>query len=257
MTTLNVFELPKLRKPVLIEGLPGIGNIGKVCVEYMVQELGAKPFAELYSEHFFPFVLIHEKWEIKLLKARFYFYKGKQDLIFLTGDCQSMSSEGHYEIMEKVLDLAEKLKVREIITLGGLATGELEEKPKVFGAATDEKLIKKYGNLGISFRTGEKVGYIVGAAGLLLGLGKERGIDGICLLAETAGFPIITDPKAAEEVLKIVSKMLNLKIDLTKLDKRVKEMERFIHRIEELQQKALSQLAREKQPKREQLGYIG
>jgi len=263
MTKIRVLETPKLKNPLLIEGLPGVGNIGRVAVGYMIHEMKAKKFADLYSKHFFPFVMIQDSHDLKLLKNEFYYLKGKgkeRDLIFLTGDSQSLSPNGHYEVMETVLDFVEKLGVKEIITIGGLATGEIENEPEVLGAVTDEKLTKKYGNVGIKFSAGEKVGYIVGAAGLLLGLGKERGMEGTCLLGETTGFPIVTDPKAAETVLKVLTKLLKIKLDLSKLDERVKEMEKFIKKIESLQRKAIDELSKGgKAPVKgkEQLQYIG
>jgi len=67
MTVIKVFEKPKLKNPIFIEGLPGVGNIGRVAVGYMIEELGAKNFAELYSRHFFPFVMLHEDYKICLL----------------------------------------------------------------------------------------------------------------------------------------------------------------------------------------------
>ncbi len=264
MTTIKVFERPKLDRPILIEGLPGIGNIGRVSVDYLIQQLDAKLFAELYSEHFFPFVMLQEKWQIELLKNRFYYWKakkaGQRDIIFLTGDCQSLSPNGHYEVGEKILDFVSGLGVTDIITVGGLATGELEERPKVFGAATNKAVMEKYKNIGIEFRAGEKVGYIVGAAGLLLGLGKYRGMSGLCILGQTSGFPIVTDPKAAEVVLGVLTKILNISIDMSKLEERVREMERFIKKVEELQQRALAQIAKEEKAPvtaKEQLRYIG
>ena len=89
---------------------------------------------------------------------------------------------------------------------------------------------------------------------------KEKGMDGLCVLGETSGFPIVTDPKAAEVVLESVTKILNMKLDMSRLDKRVKEMERFIKRVESLQKKAIMQIAKdEKAPvsEKEQLRYIG
>ena len=264
MTVIKVKEKPKLRKPVLIEGLPGVGNIGRVAVGYLISELKAKPFAQLYSKHFFPFVMLHEEYEIRLLKNEFYYWKakkaGQHDIIFLTGDCQSLSPHGHYEVVEKILDFVEELGVKEIITVGGLATGELEDKPMVLGSVTDTNTMKKYKKYDIDFSAEERVGYIVGAAGLLLGLGKERGMKGLCLLGETSGFPIVTDPKSAEMILNNLTKMLGIKLNMGKLDKRVKEMEGFIKKVEELQKKALMQIAKEEKAPvkgKEQLRYIG
>lgn len=264
MTSIKVFENPKLKDPILIEGLPGVGNIGRVAVGYLISELGAKKFAHLYSEHFFPFVMLQDNYEIKLLKNEFYYYKakkpGQRDLILLVGDCQSLSPNGHYDVIEKILDFSEKIGVKEIITIGGLATGDIEAPPKALGSVTDKKLLKKYKGCGIEFTAGEKVGYIVGAAGLLLGLGSERNMEGICILGETSGFPIVTDPKAAEVVLTSVTKILKFRLDMSKLEKRVKEMERFIKRVENLQRKAIMQIAKEEKApvsEQEQLRYIG
>lgn len=230
----------------------------------MIEELGAKKFAQLYSEHFFPFVMLHENYQIHLLKNEFYYWKakkpGQRDLILLIGDCQSLSTHGHYQVIETILDFVEKLGVKEMFTIGGLATGEVEDKPKVLGAVSHKELAKKYKKFGIDFSAGERVGYIVGASGLFLGLGKERGMRGMCMLGETSGFPIVTDPKAADVVLEALTKILKIKIDMSKLDKRVAEMEKFIKKIEDLQRKALTQISKEEKAPvkgQEQLRYIG
>jgi hypothetical protein len=263
MTSIKVFEKPKLKNPIMVVGLPGIGNIGRVAVGYLIEELKAKKFAELYSEHFFPFVVLHEEFEIKLLKNYFYYWKAKKsnqrDIIFLTGDCQSQSSEGHYLVVEKIIEFAEKMGVKEIFTIGGLATGEVEEKPIAYACVTDKDLIKKYKKYDLDFHLGRKVGYIVGAAGLILAIGAEKKMKGVCILGETSGFPIVTDPKAAEVVLNILTKILNLKVDMKKLEKRVKEMERFIKKIEALQRKAVMEMLKQEkpEPEKEKLRYIG
>ncbi len=265
MTVIKVRERPKLKDPILIEGLPGVGNIGRVAVGYLLDEMGAKKFADLYSKWFFPFVMLHENYRIHLLKNEFYYWKakkkGQRDIVFLVGDCQSLSPQGHYEVCEKILDFAEELGVTEVMTIGGLATGELEGKGKVLGAVTDKKIKNKYGKLNINYKAGEKVGYIVGATGLLLGLWKQREKDGICLLGQTTGFPIVTDPKAAEHVLGTITKMLNIEIDMTKIEKKVKEMENFIKKVEALQKRALMDISKRSQEKGsksdEQLQYIG
>ncbi|MFH1445647.1 MAG: proteasome assembly chaperone family protein [Nanoarchaeota archaeon] len=264
MVKIKILSKPKLKNPILIEGLPGVGNIGRVAVGYMIEELKAVKFAELYSKHFFPFVMLQDEYKVHLLKNEFYYWKakkaGQRDIIFMVGDCQSLSPHGHYEIMETVLDFAQKMGVKDVITIGGLATGEMEKKPEVVGAITDEKLLKKYKGLGIQFDAGERVGYIVGAAGLLVGLCSERGMSGLCLLGETSGFPIVTDPKSGENVLNVLTKILKIKLNMNKLEDRVKEMEKFIKKVETLQKKALMEINKsEKAPvnEKEQLRYIG
>ncbi len=263
----EIFELdkPNLKNPIFIEGLPGIGHVGRISASYLVEELKAKKFAELVSSHFMHYVLLKQSSAVHLLKNEFYYYKAKgssqRDLIILVGDSQSVDPEGHYEIAYKILEFVKKYGVKEMITLGGLGIGEAKEKPKVVGAVSHEGMDKKYKSYGIDFNTASKVGTIIGASGLLLGLGKLYDMKGLCLLGETTGYPILPDPKAAEEVLRVLSKILNLKIETAKLDKKIKEMEEFIRKMEDMQRKVVGQMMQQQMPQKkdgnEELSYIG
>jgi uncharacterized protein (TIGR00162 family) len=254
-TKIFMEKKPKLRNPICIVGLPGIGNIGRIAVGYMVHEMKAKKFAELYSPYFFPFVMIHNNM-IHTLKNEFYFCKGKErDIILLIGDCQTYDPKGHYEIVGKILEFLKSLSCKDIITVGGFGTGKVSEKPNVYGIVSDSEDIKNYKKYGINFDIGGQIGTIVGASGLLIGLSKLYGMKGMVLLGETTGFPIITDPTAAEAVLQILEKILKTKIDLAKLNEKVKAMHEFIKRLEDIQKQALDQMKTEKKP--EELKYIG
>src|SRR3989304_1400304 len=172
-TEIIVEDKPKLKNPVCIVGLPGIGNIGRIAIGYAIHQLKAKKFAELYSPYFFPFVMIHND-QIHTLRNEFYYYKNPKgrDLILLIGDTQTYDPKGHYEIVGKILEFLKSLGCKEIVTVGGFGTGKVSEKPKVYGVVTDQSLIKELKNVGISFNIGGQIGTIVGAAGLLVGLVK-------------------------------------------------------------------------------------
>ena len=265
MTTRIIeFEKPKLSNPVFIEGLPGVGNVGRIAAGYMIEELGAKKFAELHSSHFMPFVLLHQTSAVHVLKNEFYYLKGKgagRDLIILIGDSQSIDPNGHYEIVDQILRYISKFGVKEMFTLAGLSTGQASKSPKIIGAVSDQSLVKKYEKMGIDFDAGARVGTIVGAAGLLLGMGRYYKIKGVCLLGETVGFPIIPDPKSAEELLKVLIKILKVKLDTSKLDKKVKEMEEFIKKLQSVEKQTMAQLMKGQQPgkpeEKDKLTYIG
>jgi uncharacterized protein (TIGR00162 family) len=264
-TKIVELEKPKLKNPIFIEGLPGVGNVGRIAAGYLAEELKTKKFAELFSSHFLPFVLLHQSSAVHVLKNEFYYYKakgkGERDLIILIGDSQSVDPEGHYEIAEAILDYVTKLGVTEMFTLAGLSIGEATDNPKVIGAVSEPEIVKKYSKYNIDFEAGSKVGTIVGASGLLLGLGKSRGIKGVCLLGETVGFPIIPDPKSAEAILKVLTSILGIKVETSKLQKKVKEMEDFMKKVEDVQKKAISQFmkggAQEPTAQDKDLTYIG
>jgi len=42
----------ELNEPILIEGLPGIGHVGKLVAEHIIDELGAKKIIEIYRHTF-------------------------------------------------------------------------------------------------------------------------------------------------------------------------------------------------------------
>lgn len=248
---------PKLKNPIALIGLPGIGNIGRIAVGYLVHELKAKKFAELYSPYFFPFVMIHNDL-VHTLRNEFYYWsnpKGR-DLVLLIGDCQTYDPKGHYEVAGKILEFLKGVGCKEIITIGGFSTGKVTDKPKVFGIAGEPEVVKELRKHEIETKVTGQIGTIVGASGLLVGIGRLQGLKGFVLLGETSGFPIITDPTAAEAVLVVLQKVLDIKIDLAKLEEKVKAMHEFIKKLEEIQSQAMEQLQKGgKKP--EELKYIG
>jgi len=253
-SSIDIIEKVKLKKPIFIEGLPGVGNVGRVVAGYLISELNAKKFAEMYSPYFLPLVLLQEDSVIHPLKCEFYYVRGeKNDLVILTGDSQSSDPQGHYEFAQKVIKFVKDLGVRDVITIGGFAEGRLVQKPRVIGAVNDKELIKKYSTYGVLFQP-SAIGSIVGASGLLIAEAKRNGMNGLCLLGETVGYPLITDPKAAEAVLMVLIKILDIKMDLTKIDKAVKEMEEKLKKTEEIHRK-LQELSEKKDT--ESLKYIG
>lgn len=252
---IKVTEKVKLKKPLLIEGLPGIGNVGRVAAGYLVNELKMTKFAELYSPYFLPLVIVHEDAEAHVLNCEFYYKKLKdRDIVVVTGDTQSITPEGHYEISMKIIEFAQNIGVKEIITLGGFIEGQGEKSGHVIGVVNDKKLLKKYKNPNIDFAKQHQIATIVGASGLILGLSKLKDIDALCLLGETPGAPVLTDPIAADNVLRTLSKIIGIKVDLKRLEKSIGELNEKMRKVESLHKRTLEQLSPQKD---EQVRYIG
>ncbi|MGC8620159.1 MAG: proteasome assembly chaperone family protein [Thermoplasmata archaeon] len=246
---IKLYKKPKLKNPILIEGLPGVGNVGKVAAEYLLSKLKAMKLADIYSKYFPPQVLINDDGTLYLVKNELYYVKtkGQNDLIFLVGDYQGMSNEGQFELSYTVLEIAKMFNVKLIYTLGGFGTGQLSDKPRVFGAATNSKIVDDLKKFDVIFSAGEPSNGIVGAAGLLLGIGMNFfNMEGACLMGETSGY--FTDPKGAMAVLKVLVSILKLDIDFS-------ELESKIQALNELTQKMQEQV--EQKIKKDDLGYIG
>jgi hypothetical protein len=241
-----------LKDPVMIEGLPGIGHVGKLVADHLVKELRAEKVIEIYSHHFPPQVMVEEDGTIRMPKNEVYVHKSTDsspDLVILVGDFQSISSEGHFELVNAYIDIAKKFGVKRIFTLGGYGIGKLVEETYVLGAANSKKLIEELSAYGIQFEKGEPGGGIIGASGLILGAAQLEGIESACLMGVTSGYMV--DPKSAKAVLDVLIKMLNLNVSVEALDERAKEMEKLVAQIREMQEATVQQWKSD-----EDLGYF-
>ena len=224
-----------LKDAILLEGLPGVGNVGKLAAMHLIEELKAKKCMEIYSSHFPPQVLIDEDGIVNLVNNELYYYNGKgkeRDLLFLVGEYQGMDSSGQYDLCQKLIDLVKEMGVTTIYTLGGYGLGKLVPEPRVLGAATSVDIVKSFKKAGVEFIDGEPGAGIVGASGLLLGLGKLQGIHGGCLMGETSGYMV--DPKSASVVLKSLQKLLGVKIDLSELEERAKQVDSITNQLKDM-----------------------
>lgn len=223
---INNYGKQKITSPILIEGLPGIGNVGKIVVDYIIEELKAEKIMDFFSYCLPNSVFVNEENLVSLPRLELYYAKQKgQDYLFLSGDVQPATEEGSYSFTELILDIAEKHKCKEIITLGGIGLAEIPVKPDVYCAANDAKFVTKFIKAGAKKEVYGVVGPIMGVSGLLVGLAAQRKINATALLAETLGHPMYLGIKEAKVSIEIISKVYGLKISTKELDKEIKAME--------------------------------
>ena len=234
---INVLEEIELDNPIFIEALPGLGHVGKLAADHMIDELEATKFAEIYSPTFPPQVLVRDEGIIENMYNELYYLRDvgedNLDLIILVGNTQALSPEGQYIVCKEILDFVSKYNIDRIFTLGGMVTSpQPVENPNVFGAATNEANVELLKEAEIEIRSND--GGIVGASGLFLGLGVRQGIHGMCLIGETPGYFI--DAEAAEALLKKLSRILNFEINVDKLDERAEETRQMIAKAQQMEQ---------------------
>lgn len=243
----------ELENPLFIEGLAGIGHIGRNCVSYLAENLGAEKVGELHSHHFPPYTIVEDDKTLKALQNDiFHLEINGRDVVLMEGNAQSSNSQGHYEIADEVLDFTDEIGADEIITIGGYGKGEVVEQPDVFGAVTSSEVRENYSDYGIQFE--HDVGQIVGISGLLLGLGQSRGKSGIALLGETPGF-LMSDPKSTESVLEVMEEILDVELDYSDLDEKVEESQEVLKKLKNL--KGSQGEKEQSQQQSSDLGYIG
>ena len=226
---------PALEDPVLIEGLPGVGHVGKLAAEHLLEEFDGELVRRVYATEFPPQVNVDDEGVAELTCAEFHAVETDgADLLVLTGDHQAGSNEGHYRLTSTFLDVAEEFGAERAFALGGVPTGELVEEYTVLGAVSDGDLTADLEDAGVEFRADEPAGGIVGVSGLVLGLGGRRGFDAACLMGETSGY--LVDPKSARAVLETLETVLGMSVDYESLEDRAEEMEEVVGKIREMQE---------------------
>lgn len=250
----------KPNSPIVIEGLPGIGNVARIVVDYLIDSLKLEKFATIYSDTFPNAVFLDDKSVVELPNMELYLLKQKKnDIVFLVGDVQPVKESDSYYMSGRLLDLFDEMKISQLITLGGIGLAYMPKKINVHGAATNEKLVKVLAKSGIICDGKKTVGMIIGAAGLLMGLSKVRNTPAISLLAETLGHPNYMGFRSAKEIIIKLTSYIGLNVSLDGLNKEIKKMDGYTeahvkhHQHDDMQSNA-EYLEMLKSP---EMGYIG
>jgi proteasome assembly chaperone (PAC2) family protein len=236
----------------MIVGWPGIGNIGVITVDALRQQMEAEELGEIEPwDFFYPNKVIIRAGvlqDVEFPGSKFYYKKlADRDIILFTGEEQPSGrnrvyAEGGkaYEMANLVLDVAEKFNCRRIYTSGAaVALTHHSLKSRVWAVATERKILaemKGYANtlLMSEVEGRDNLGNITGLNGLLIGVAKKRGFEGVCLMGEIPDylsrvpFPY---PKASQSVLEVLATILGVSIDITALDEMAVQMQGVIANV--------------------------
>jgi proteasome assembly chaperone (PAC2) family protein len=188
----------------MVEGLPGFGNVGRIAAKTLIQYTDAKLFAEYYSPYFPDYVFVSKEGICNPPHYRLYapLSGDKLNTIILTGNSQPPLDNvvAYYEICEEILDFTQKLGCNLIITLGGVPVST-DQKDVYIAATSNDLAADVMAKGGIIYGKGR----VMGVTGLLLGLAKERGLDGVCMLGATTG--LRSDKDAGNAVFQLLLKI--------------------------------------------------
>ncbi|RLG71421.1 MAG: proteasome assembly chaperone family protein [Methanobacteriota archaeon] len=253
-------EKPKPHKAKLVEGLLGVGQVGLLAVNHLIEELEATKLADIYSPFFtypgssVPGVVYTQNGTVELQKDEIY-YSEEHDLFLLSGLYQGNTPETYYDLANALLDFCDEFNVYEIYTLGGFGTGRIVESPQTFAVLSDPRdaeIVERHGGVVRSGREGT-LG-VTGISGLLLAMGYKTNRRSICLLGETHG--AYADPKAARSVVETLSGILGIEVDTKKLEERADKIDEYMR---QMVQTVLEQRKAEEEAEkpREEPPYIG
>jgi uncharacterized protein len=225
---IKLYAHPKLKTPNLLAAWPGVGNVAMIIATYLTSKLHFKELADIQPANFFdPTGVLVEDSIIEapqFPQSKFFYRKNDNkagsDLILFLGDDQPPTKG--YELANCVLDLCLRFHVQRVYTCAAALTRiHHTEQPKVWGVGTTPSLVQELKKLNLKQKGNLQ---IAGLNGLLLGVAKEREIDGMCLLGEVPMYASrMPNPMAALAVIKVLSKMLEIEVDTAELAKLAEE----------------------------------
>lgn len=208
----------KLKDIILISSLPDMGRVGGLVTQHLTKKLDAKKAAQIILEDK-PWInlkdglvdLPHDQYLLAVDE--------KNSIVIFSGQNQPQEPGTVFEIANLVLDTVSKMgNIKLVISTGGYLPME-GGKDGVYGVATNTDSMNVLKSNEIKVLSSE-VKSITWFNGLILGIAKNKKIDGIGLFGEIedAESPQF---KTARNVVNVISKILQIKIDTKEIEEKI------------------------------------
>jgi len=222
----------KMNNPTVVIGLPGIGNVGKIVTDYVVDQLNAKEMGKFHID--IPPMVFPTQDGIEFPSVKIYHTSHKKNnYLFIAGDYQPRESRC-FEFCSQIIELFKKLKGKEIIILGGASLPNVDSAPSMYAISSKNDLIEKFKRLEPRLRSAHgNRGPIVGVAGVLLGLAKDKNINATAFLTETTDKEYF-NASSVKMALELLNKLTGMKINTKKFDLQMKNMDEEISAIQDI-----------------------
>lgn len=211
----------KLKDIILISSLPDMGKVGGLVTQHLTKKLETKKSVQIILEDK-PWVnlkdglveLPHDEYALTVDE--------KNRIVIFTGENQPQEPGTVFEIVNTILDIVSKMgNIKMIISAGGYLPSQSGKGTLVYGVATNSNSLGILKSNEVKMLSSE-VKSITWFNGVILGIAKNRNIDGVGLFGEIVDAES-PQYKAASNILKVIGKILQIKIDTKELDEKIIE----------------------------------
>ncbi len=231
-------KVPKLKDSIFVEGLPGIGNVGKIAIDFVIDQLKPVEIYDFYSHSMPHSVFVNKDSLVELPKIRMYALKRgrKPDLVIMSGDIQPIDEISSHEFVETVLAMSKELGIKSIITLGGIGMSQFPKDPHVYITGNSKEAVNAFADKTTRRSLVGVVGPIVGVTGLMIGLAGKQKMPAIAYLVESFAHPLHVGTAEARVLLELLDRKLQLGLKLKEYDKSIAELEKAVRsKIKEME----------------------
>lgn len=183
-----------LDQPMMVEGLPGVGLVGKIVADHLVDQFEMVHYANVHCDGI-PRVAVYTEDDTELRTPVRLYADEERNLLVLQSDVP-IHPEAAGEFAGCIRGWFEQDGVVPIF-LSGIGTEKRDEAPALYGVATGDgrALLDE---AGIDHPT--EMGLVTGPTGALMNYVLEHGLTSVGLIVESD--PQFPDPEAARVVIK-------------------------------------------------------
>ncbi|WP_255167914.1 proteasome assembly chaperone family protein [Natrononativus amylolyticus] len=230
-------EAVDLEEPVLVEGFPGLGLVGKIATDHLVDRLEMRYYASVHCDGL-PRVGIYRGGDATVRPPVRLYVSEEHDLFALQSDVP-IASQAVSVVADCVTSWVDEHDARPIY-LSGLPA-ERDGRPALTGVATGDaaSVLEDHG-----IDTPGEDGVVSGPTGALLNRAAQVGSDSLGLIVETE--PQFPDPEAASVLLEDgIGPIAGFEVDVSGLVDSAEEIreqrEQFAQRMQQAGQEESSQ----------------
>ena len=234
---LNLTKKPK--NATLIIGFPGIGLVGNITTNYLVENLKTEKIGSILFDEVDPIIAIHKE---KLLDQATLYYNEKKNIVILNF-VMKIKNNLSWILSNAIIDIAKKIDAKEVIGIEGVNSVSTQKRLMFY---TNKESIK---NKLKGLAEPMKEGIIFGPIGALMFKIKK---PLLCLFGET--HVNLPDTEAAEKVINFLNKYKKLNIDEKTIKKQAKE---FHEKISKLIQQTKEVEEEQNKKEKEDVSYFG
>jgi uncharacterized protein len=192
----------------MLFGFPDVGLVGVIAASHIISELNLTEVAYMDSKLLPPLIVLHEGLPHSPIRIF-----GNGDILLAVSET-AIPADVIYPIVNALINWGRSKNAKMMISLSGIPTQDRQDvqELKVFAAASNQEILKMVKEKGMEILN---EGYMVGPQAIMLQYCAQIGLPALTLLAQC--FLNYPDPEAAAEVLKELAKIMEIKLDVSKL----------------------------------------
>ncbi|HTY90057.1 MAG TPA: proteasome assembly chaperone family protein [Methanocella sp.] len=216
-----VIEKLECKNPIIICGFPGMGLVGNIVSQFLMDQFNMTNCGYVESRLFPPVAIVYGG----LVKNPVRIYENAEQEIMIVFSDIPIDPVISGEVGRSIIKWADTVKPKEVITIAGLAT--TGEEHRVFAAGATQDDLVKFKDDALLF----EVGTISGVPGVIMNECRNHYIPAVCILGETRGAN--PDPRSSAELVKVLAKVYGWKINVDILIKEADQIEQMMHKLSE------------------------